>query len=544
MKEPGKNGRILLKRSILIMLALILLCSPIFSTSLGLHKNVIHAESEPNIEQFDLNEENEGITTDEITKQNDTDELVQPQPTVNKSNLASFLQEVQAENLNENDYTEESWSEFIRAVNHAETILADEDASQIEVDSALINLSFARNGLLILIPPIEIIPIVNKDKLEDYLNQMKELDNTLYTAESWSGLEAAMKEAEDVLENEDATQLEIHRAYTNLYSAYQALEELITTIPITADKSELAAYLQELDEKDLVEKNYTEKTWSKFASTLATAEIVMAYKHATQKQVDRALEDLKNAYEGLIRVLPIRPPVEFPDKTELENLLDDIYKENLDSELYTEESWQAFQEALTNAEEVYSSNLIIQKDIDEAVELLTEAYNGLELIPEEKPKEPQDPEEPETPEEPGDPEVEDVDKSKLQEYVNELKEKELDETLYTEKSWQSFENSLAHAENVLETEDATQEDVDQALDHLRKAYENLELIEKTSENNEEEEPETSGGAGSESSGGGDGNEDGNLPNTATNSWNYVLGGILSILIGLGVYTAVRFRKAI
>lgn len=158
MKEPGRNGRILLKRSILIMLALILLCSPISSTSLGLHKNVIHAESEPNIEQSDLIDENEGTTSDEITKQND--ELVQP-PTVNKSDLASFLQEVQAENLNENDFTEESWSQFIHAVNHAETILADEDASQIEVDSALINLSFARNDLLILIPPIEIIPIVN-----------------------------------------------------------------------------------------------------------------------------------------------------------------------------------------------------------------------------------------------------------------------------------------------------------------------------------------------------------------------------------------------
>ncbi len=541
MKEPGRNGRILLKRSILIMLALILLCSPISSTSLGLHKNVIHAESEPNIEQFDLIDENEGTTTDEITGQND--ELVQPQPTVNKSDLASFLKEVQAENLNENDYTEESWSQFIHAVNHAETILADEDASQIEVDSALINLSFARNGLLILIPPIEIIPIVNKDGLEDYLNQMKELDNTLYTTESWSILEAAMKEAEDVLENDDATQLEIHRAYINLYSAFQALEELITTMPITADKSELAAYLQELDEKDLIEEDYTEKTWSKYVRTLSTAEIVMAYKYATQKQVDRALEDLKNAYEGLIKDFPIRPPVEpFPDKSELENLLDDVYEENLDSELYTEESWQAFQEALTNAEEVYSSNLITQKDIDEAVELLTDAYNGLELIPE--PKEPQDPKEPETPEEPGDPEVEDVDKSKLQEYVNELKEKELDETLYTEKSWQSFENSLAHAENVLETEDATQEDVDQALDHLRKAYENLELIEKTPNNQEEEGSETSGGSGSGSSGGGDGNGDGNLPNTATNSWNYVLGGILSILIGLGVYTAVRFRKAI
>ncbi|MEI3611978.1 LPXTG cell wall anchor domain-containing protein [Pseudogracilibacillus sp. SO30301A] len=546
MEEPERNKKVLLQRSIFIIITLILLCSPIFSTSLGIHKNVIHAESAPNIEQLDLGEEEMNTEGDDITKQNDTNEneQEQPLPIVIKSDLASFLQEVQAENLNESDYTEESWNRFMQAVNNAENILTDEDASQIQVDSALINLNFARNGLLIPIPPIGIIPIVDKDGLEDYLNQMKELNSTLYTTDSWARLEAAMEEAEAVLENEDATQLEIHRAYTNLYSAFQALEELFTTIPITADKSELATYLQELDGKELTEKDYTDETWSKFVSALTTAELVMAYKYATQEQVDNALDALKNAYEGLIRDLPIRPPVEpFPDKSELKNLLDDVYEESLDSDLYTADSWEPFQQALTNAEKVYSSNLITQQDVDEAVEVLTDAYNGLELIPQEDPKEPprkpKTPKEPEPPKDLEEPKVADVDKTKLQEYVNEIKAKELDDNSYTENSWQSFENSLAHAENVLETEDATQEDVDQALEHLKEAYENLEHIEKNSENNQEEESETFGEAGSESSGG-----DGNLPNTATNSWNYVLGGILSILIGLGVYTAIRFRKAI
>lgn len=554
MEEPRRNKKVLLQRSIFIMITLILLYSPVFSTSLGIHKNVIHAEPAPNIEQLNLGEEDMDTKGDDITKQNDTNEneQEQPLPIVNKSDLASFLQEVQADNLNKNDYTEESWNRFIQAVNNAENILADEDASQIQVDSALINLNFARNGLLIPIPPIEIIPIVDKDGLEDYLNKMKELDSTLYTTDSWTDLEAAMEEAEDVLENEAATQLDIHRAYTNLYSAFQALEERFTTMPITADKSELAAYLQELDGKDLTEEDYTDETWSKFVSTLTTAELVMAYKYATQEQVDRALDALKNAYEGLIRELPIRPPVEpFPDKSELKNLLDDVYEESLDADLYTADSWETFQQALTNAEEVYSSNLITQQDVDEAVEVLTDAYNGLELIPEEDPEEPprepetpkkpetpEEPQDPETPKEPEEPKVVDVDKTKLQEYVNELTDKELDDDLYTENSWQSFENSLAHAENVLETEDATQEDVDQALAHLKEAYENLEEIEKTNDNNLEEDSEASGGAKSESSGGGG---DGNLPNTASNSWNYVLGGILSFLFGLGIY---RFRKAI
>src|SRR5699024_2872581 len=135
-----------------------------------------------------------------------------------------------------------------------------------------------------------------------------------------------------------------------------------------------------------------------------------------------------------------------------------LQSEDLDESLYTEETWSVFASALEDAELVLATEDATQEEVDEALLNLTKAYDNLELIEE--------------------PPVEEVDKSALEELVHTLQSEDLDESLYTEETWSVFASALEDAELVLANEDATQEEVDEALLNLTEAYDNLELIEE------------------------------------------------------------------
>src|SRR5699024_8166412 len=130
----------------------------------------------------------------------------------------------------------------------------------------------------------------------------------------------------------------------------------------------------------------------------------------------------------------------------------EINNEDLDESKYTEESWQALQEALATAEAVLADEEATQEAVDEALDALIAAYAGLE-------------------ETDGG-----VNKEALQAKVEEINNKDLDESKYTEESWQALQEALATAEAVLADEDATQEAVNEALKALNAAYEGLEEI--------------------------------------------------------------------
>src|SRR5699024_1069695 len=191
---------------------------------------------------------------------------------VDKSALEEFVHALQSENLDESLYTEETWSVFASALADAESVLANEDATQEEVDEALLNLTEAFDNLeLIEEPPME---GVDKSALEELVSsvQSEDLDESLYTEETWSVFASALAEAESVLVNEDATQEEVDEALLNLTEAFENLE-LIEEPPVEeVDKSALEEFVHALQSENLDESLYTEETWSVFASALAGAE--------------------------------------------------------------------------------------------------------------------------------------------------------------------------------------------------------------------------------------------------------------------------------
>ncbi|NLW41098.1 MAG: S8 family serine peptidase, partial [Tissierellia bacterium] len=65
-----------------------------------------------------------------------------------------------------------------------------------------------------------------------------------------------------------------------------------------ADKSQLKAKIEEAEK--LEERLYTKESWEIFAQALADAKRVFENEEATQAEVDQALENLRNAIEGLV----------------------------------------------------------------------------------------------------------------------------------------------------------------------------------------------------------------------------------------------------
>ena len=137
-----------------------------------------------------------------------------------KAALRSFITKV--ENTVEEEYTPATWTAFAAALETGNTVLANENAMQEEVDNAYTNLVKAYLNL-------RLVP--NKDKLEDLINQTKALVAANYTAATWKNVSNALELAENVMNNENATSEEVTNAETVLTKAVEGL--VVSNMPVT-----------------------------------------------------------------------------------------------------------------------------------------------------------------------------------------------------------------------------------------------------------------------------------------------------------------------
>ena len=137
-----------------------------------------------------------------------------------KAALRSFITKV--ENAVEEEYTPATWTAFAAALETGNTVLANENAMQEEVDNAYTNLVKAYLNL-------RLVP--NKDKLEDLINQTKALVAANYTADTWENVSNALVLAENVMSNENATSEEVINAETVLTKAVEGL--VVSNMPVT-----------------------------------------------------------------------------------------------------------------------------------------------------------------------------------------------------------------------------------------------------------------------------------------------------------------------
>ena len=146
------------------------------------------------------------------------------EPEVNKEALQTLVDRIIAEGLEESNFTAPSWRALQTALQHAEEVLNDSEATQKEVDEALNNLNKAYEGL-----EEKIEDEVNKEALQKKVEEINNegLDESHYTEESWKALQTALKIAEELLalDNEKINQSIVDKALSNLEIAYEELEE-------------------------------------------------------------------------------------------------------------------------------------------------------------------------------------------------------------------------------------------------------------------------------------------------------------------------------
>lgn len=275
---------------------------------------------------------------------------------------------------------------------------------------------------------------VNKEELTaliDYAKSQKEkLEYSYVVPIVKEKFEAAIIEAEDILADEEATQ-EIVDA------AYERLLYMVQHLAFTGDTRELKILVDAV--KEYKEVLYTPESWAVFKEALDVAEKVLADENALQKEIDDARESLDVAAKNLVRI-----PVNREALKELINKAETKYEPKLDE--YASETAEIFLGALNEARTIWVKEDATQEEIDAAYTNLQNAIFGLRLIPS---------------------------KDKLEELINQVVKMNL--SMYTAESVKVVKAMLGEAKAVFENEDATQEEIDKAVERLRKSVDELKV---------------------------------------------------------------------
>ena len=129
--------------------------------------------------------------------------------------------------------------------------------------------------------------------------------------------------------------------------------------------------------KDYKENEYTPKTWSVFMSTLKDAQKAVADTSSTQSKLDDLYTSLSNAMNALVHIA---------DTTVLQSTIKEV--EALHAKDYTETSWKAMMQVLTDAKAVLDDKNATQKAVNQAVINLHNAKEALVIVePDTKPDE-------------------------------------------------------------------------------------------------------------------------------------------------------------
>ncbi len=184
---------------------------------------------------------------------------------VDKSKLETLVKDAEKKYESKlEEYTSATAEVFRGALDAARTVLTDDAATQKQVDEAYANLQQA-------IFELRLIP--NKDKLEDLINKIEDMDLSMYTAKTANEVRAALGDAKAVFADENATQEEIDRAVTHLQASVDGLQATSVKEDDADDKKTEAAN----EKKAAKTGDMTSPIGWTFTSILAVFAVVAAF---------------------------------------------------------------------------------------------------------------------------------------------------------------------------------------------------------------------------------------------------------------------------
>lgn len=265
-----------------------------------------------------------------------------------------------AENIG---YSDASWAAFEEAKANAKAVLDKEIVSQTEIDQAKDALTEAYENLK---QDTEFAKGILKaviDKAEGFAKTGK-LDNLAPNVAAMIRFRIA--EANMIYNNEDATNEECLKAWINLANALQYMD-------FVADKADLKLLI---DECEAINTDEFISGVEAFEVALAEANDVYNNEDVLQATIDTAYSNLLKAKDRLVK--------ENVNKQTLHNLVNAITEVIGDGSKYKhDEAWEAFQTALTNANNVLLQENATQEDVNNAFVALANAYADIRLIPNE-----------------------------------------------------------------------------------------------------------------------------------------------------------------
>ncbi|MBO5303192.1 MAG: FIVAR domain-containing protein [Lachnospiraceae bacterium] len=209
-----------------------------------------------------------------------------------------------AKALTEADYTEASWTAVEAALEAAEEVVADAQATQKAVDDALAALAEAV-GKLVTLAEQEIIEA--KDDLTAAIEEKTaDLVEADYTKASWEALQAALEAAEEVINSKDATTEDIEAAKAAVEDAVAALKlqtEADEEAALETAKTELAAEITVADDyvATLKETDYTAESLKAVKDAIAAAKALADKEDVTAEELTTAKDSITK--EAIDKVL-------------------------------------------------------------------------------------------------------------------------------------------------------------------------------------------------------------------------------------------------
>ena len=256
----------------------------------------------------------------------------------------------------EDIYTKDTYAILEIALKNAESVLENQDASQVEVNQAIADLENAINGL------IERASQDLLDELQIKLEECKNLEDD-YTSEEFLELKLVIEETERLLETEftNISANDVNQLLTEL-------EEQKNNLLLLAARKELNTLLinaNELLNGDL--SDYPEDSIISLRSAVAIAKNLIDIQSKDIQLIQDATRNLNSALLGMQKV----------NKSDLEKLISEV--NSLDSNKYTEVSWNALQTKLQEAVIIFNEPNVSQDEVDHIYNELLSVVNDLVL---------------------------------------------------------------------------------------------------------------------------------------------------------------------
>lgn len=354
---------------------------------------------------------------------------------VDMTELATTITDSEAKAAQTNVYTSVSIAALQTVIDAAKLLQNNGSATAAQVTAQITALQDAIKAL---------VRLADKTALKAKLDEVKALDTTGKTPNSVKVLQDAITAAEAVYNDAQTVQAD---ADAQVVKLTEAVNKLVDKANVSALDAAIKAAQAEVAKTDV----YTEASINAVQDIIDEATDLMNDANAAQDAVDAEVTKLNEAVAAMDKI------GQEVDKTPLTGLIAAAKELVVKTDLYTAESLADLQTAIDAAEaavDTVDSTVAVQEQVD----LLQAAIDALE----EKGETPTP-----TP----------VDKSELEAAINDAKKEVSKTDVYTAESLADLKDAITAAEAVMKSEDATEQDVTDAIAAIESAIGTLVEIE-------------------------------------------------------------------